>query len=376
MHAGAAQRVDTHANLGITNDIHIQNGAEFLHIVLYEVMRVRRCGAPRLFERNSFDAGAAGLEQLIRPVLDPFGDVAVRRTAVRRVVLESTAIRRIVRGCNDDTVGQTYGAAAVVIENGVRNGGSRCVFVTRRDHELDAVGGKHFERAGKGGRRQGVCIKAHEQRAIDVLLLAVFADGLADGQNMRFVESDVKRASAMARRAEGNPLRWDGRIGTLAVVRGNQPRNIDQRRRGSGLAGERVHSGVQVVASAALFSWMRCMSSAHDLTNDAAPSTCSWVASALTSIPARAKRPNTSSASPPSLGITPLGLLPPAAMANRVFSGIVSTVSGAASASTYNPAAAFGSLVPVLAHSMRCLRAPLASRSFQRLPAINSQCAR
>ncbi len=75
--------------------------------------------------------------------------------------------------------------------------------------------------------------------------------------------------------AEGNSLRRDRRIRLLAVVRRDQPRNIDQRGRGSRFAGEGIEPRTQVVARAALLSFMRCMSSVHDLTNDAAPSTCS-----------------------------------------------------------------------------------------------------
>jgi len=58
------------------------------------------------------------------------------------------------------------------------------------------------------------------------------------------------------------------------------------------------------------------------------------------------------------------------------FSGMVSMVSGAARASTYKVGEAFGSLVPVLAQSMRCFIAPAVSRSRQRLVLRSSQCAR
>src|SRR6202789_1030917 len=206
------------------------------------------------------------------------------------------------------------------------------------------------------------------------MLLAVFADGLTYAEHVRFVKADFEGGSAMSRRTEGDSLRRHRRIRPLAVIRRDQPRNIHQRGRRAPLAREGIDPRTQVVARAALLSLMRCMSSIHDLTNDAAPSTCSCSARALTLMPARAKRASISSASPPSFAMTPFSL-PLCANANKVFSGMVSTVSGAASASTYRPGGDFGSFVPVLAHSMRCLRAPLASRSFQRLPAIKSQCA-
>ena len=49
---------------------------------------------------------------------------------------------------------------------------------------------------------------------------------------------------------------------------------------------------------------------------------------------------------------------PWSASAFSVASGIVFTVNGAASALTYSTSEACGSLVPVLAHSRRCGRAP------------------
>src|SRR5271155_4097830 len=149
--------------------------------------------------------------------------------------------------------------------------------------------------------------------------------------------------------AEGNPLRSHLRIRPLAVVGGDQLGDINQHCCGRRLTGKRIESRTQVVASAALLSLMRCMSSFHDLTNDAAPSTCNCAASASTSTPAFAKPPSTCSASAPSFAMTAL-TLPFSAKASKVFSGMVSMVSGAASASTYSAAGALGSLTPVLAH--------------------------
>src|ERR1700722_1145393 len=203
----------------------------------------------------------------------------------------------------------------------------------------------------------------------------MLADGLTDREHMAFVETHLERGAAVARGAECAPLRRDRGVRPLTVVGRNQPRHVHERCGRRRLPGEGVDLGAQAVASAALFSAMRFRSSAHDLTKDCAPSTCNCAASASMSIPAFAKAARTFSASPPSLAMTDF-TAPPAANANKVFSGMVSMVSGAARASTYNPAAAFGSLVPVLAQSMRCLRAPLASRSSQRLLATNSQCAR
>src|SRR5438552_2832896 len=79
-----------------------------------------------------------------------------------------------------------------------------------------------------------------------------------------------------------------------------------------------------------LLSTRHARSSFHEATKAAAPSRWSSVASAFTSTPALAKRPRTSSASPPSWGsMAPIS--PWSASASSVFSGMVFTEWGAAS---------------------------------------------
>src|SRR5207244_1253335 len=113
-------------------------------------------------------------------------------------------------------------------------------------------------------------------------------------------------------------------------------------------------------SSVALFDAMQSSRSCHDLSKDAVPSRWSWVASAASSTPIRLKAASVSSASPPSTGITPRSC-PRSAKASKVLSGIVLMVSGAASVSMYSVSEAAGSLVPVLAQSRRCVRAPAAA---------------
>src|SRR5262245_14843124 len=84
---------------------------------------------------------------------------------------------------------------------------------------------------------------------------------------------------------------------------------------------------------AVLLPSMHDIRSFQDFTKDAAPSFCSWVASASTSMPALAKLASTDWRSPPSTASTVPGL-PWSLTALRVPSGMVLTVNGAASAST------------------------------------------
>ncbi len=129
VHAGAAQGVDAHAYLGIANDIHVQDAAQVLNVVGYVVVRVGRCSAPCRAVRCSLDAECARPQQVVRPILDPFGDVRIRGTSICRVVLEAAIVGRIVRGRDDDAIGHTAAASAVVGENGMRDGGGRRVLI-------------------------------------------------------------------------------------------------------------------------------------------------------------------------------------------------------------------------------------------------------
>src|SRR6266542_4594135 len=100
-------------------------------------------------------------------------------------------------------------------------------------------------------------------------------------------------------------------------------------------SGRRRHaSSSQRAAISALDFWpMFSISSSHDVTNASAASFCRRAASASTLTPARVKRPITSSALPPSGGRNS-STMPWSPNASNVFSGIVLTVSGAASART------------------------------------------
>src|SRR5665213_1053448 len=122
---------------------------------------------------------------------------------------------------------------------------------------------------------------------------------------------------------------------------------------------------VALCSSVRLLLDTRSRRSFHDLSNDSVPSRCSCAASAASTMPARANSAITESASPPSTGITPF-TRPWSAKLARVLSGIVLIVSGAASASMYIVSGAFGSFVPVLANSSRCVLAPAAARACQR----------
>ena len=95
----------------------------------------------------------------------------------------------------------------------MRDDGCRRVAAVLVDHDVDAVGGKHFHRARQRRLGQRVGIDADEQRTGQAGLAAVVADRLRRRQDMIFVEGVFQRRAAMARGAEGNALGGIGRIG-------------------------------------------------------------------------------------------------------------------------------------------------------------------
>ena len=147
---------------------------------------------------------------------------------IGRVVLVAATLRRIVRRRDDDAVGQTGRAPAVVADDGVGNRRRRGVFITLGNHHVDAVGRQHFQRRSGRRGRQRVCVGTEEQRAVDAVGLAVQADRLTDGQHVPFVEAQFEGAAAVPGGTEGNTLGRHRRVGLTGVIGRHQTRKIDQ----------------------------------------------------------------------------------------------------------------------------------------------------
>jgi hypothetical protein len=73
-----------------------------------------------------------------------------------------------------------------------------------------------------------VRIDAEKQGAVDALLPAVLANGLADGKHVPFVERLVERGSTMSRSTEHDSLLGYRRRGDLGVVGSDEPGYVDQ----------------------------------------------------------------------------------------------------------------------------------------------------
>ena len=201
-------------------------------------MRARGHASPRVGDAS--DRAQAVRKKGVGGLLDPRGHAALRRTAVRRVVLEPAVLRRVVRRCDDDPVRLPGCSTTVVSKDGVGDDGGRGVAVIAVDHDLDAVGGEYLESADKGRLGQRVRVHSHEQRTGDLVRLAIQADRLRDSENVRLVEGARERRTAVSGRPEGDSFSDDGRVWLIRVVRGHQLRDVDQHRGGSRLAGERT----------------------------------------------------------------------------------------------------------------------------------------
>ena len=81
----------------------------------------------------------------------------------------------------DDAVGESCLAPAVVRENRVGNDRGWGIFIPLRNHDFHPVCRQHPQRAGKSRHRECMRVHAEKQRAIDLLLLPVQANGLTDG---------------------------------------------------------------------------------------------------------------------------------------------------------------------------------------------------
>ena len=142
----------------------------------------------------------------------------------------------------------------------MRNDRRRRIAAIPVDHHLDAVGGQHLEGAHEGRLGQRVGVHPHEERTVDPVRLAIRADGLRDGQNVRLVEGALERRAAVPRRPERDALGRDGRIGVLRVVRGHQSRDVDQHRGWSRRSGKRTdlhHLGTNTLQQALIAAGVR-----------------------------------------------------------------------------------------------------------------------
>ena len=224
VHAGAAQRIDAHADRR-------RRGSRRSRSRCRGRRRRRRGSRARAWSRRA-RACASGmrlhaLRGRLRAARSPASSIQPVTSVsagppLRRVVLEAAVVGRVVRRRDDDAVGQPASCGRGCGRGSrARPPASACIRRRAAIIDLDAVGGQHFERARERRLRQRVRVDAEEQRPVDALLAAVLADRLADREHVRFVEAAFERRAAVARGAEGDALRRQRRIGPPVVVGGD-----------------------------------------------------------------------------------------------------------------------------------------------------------
>jgi hypothetical protein len=202
--------------------------------------------ARRLLVREAADLAVAATQDRVGPVLYPLRHVHIRRPAVGRVVLEPAVLRRVVRGGDDDAIGQTRAAAVVVPQDRMRDDRGRRRAVVGLDEDLHPMRGQDRQRSALGWPRDGVGVFAHPQRAGDPRLLSILADRLRDGGDVRVGEGAIQRGAAMARRAKADELLRVGQVGLVFGVGAFELGGVDEqfsRGRATGQRGNR-HRGV------------------------------------------------------------------------------------------------------------------------------------
>ena len=226
----AAQRIDPDLHPGAADGGQIDDFGQRRHIRRDEIPFLGV--GQRLSKRHGLHARQSGLQQLVGAALHGSGHVGIGGTTAGWVVFEAAVVGRVVRGRDDDAVGEVACAATVVGEDGVRDRRRRRVFIVRRHHHVDAIARQHFERARACRLRRCMGIDAEEQRSVDAICRAPIAHRLRHGEDMRLVERRTEGGPTVARGAEGDALGRIGRIGLSSEIGGDQPRHIDE---GSGI---------------------------------------------------------------------------------------------------------------------------------------------
>ena len=174
---------------------------------------------------------------------------------MRRVVFEAAILRRIVRRRDDDAVGETLIAAAIVDEDRPGDDGRRRDPVIPLNDGFDVVGGEDFQRAALGGAGQGMRVLAHEQHAVGAVRPPEIADRLGYGEDVRLGERAVARRAAMAAGAEADPLRRVVGVRPGLEILPLQPGRVDQHVLRRRLAGQwrNGHRSIPVMTPDAVF---------------------------------------------------------------------------------------------------------------------------
>jgi len=164
-HARPAERIDTDLQPGVSNGVDVHDGREIVDVSSEIVVAMGRRGGTCSLIRNPRDAREIVRQEPIRFLLDHSRGSGLRPPAVRRVVLESSVFRWIVRRGDHDTVRKTGCSPPIVGQDGVRNDGSRSEGIIAIDDGVHTVAREHLQHTLERLLRQRMCVPANIQRA-------------------------------------------------------------------------------------------------------------------------------------------------------------------------------------------------------------------
>ncbi len=191
-HSRAAERIHTERKVRRAHGLHVDHPPQVAHVGGNVVVPVRGgCGQRPLVRHTRHLAGVS--EQRVRFRLNPARGGGVRWSAVRRVVLDSAVVRRVMGRREHDAVRQSGPAPAIVRQDGVRKRRRGRVAQIHVHHHLDAVGRQHLQRTGEGRLGERVCILCEVQRPFRALEFAIAANRLRNGEDVRFVKRAGQR---------------------------------------------------------------------------------------------------------------------------------------------------------------------------------------
>src|SRR5215813_254701 len=238
MHGSAAKRVHAQLETRGADGIHVDDIPQITDVRQNKIFLACALRLHRRNEGHSLYAGVFLPQQLVGTVLDPLGHVGIRWTTVGWVILETTVLRRIMRGCDDDTVGKMLFSATVIDENSVRDNRRRGYSIVLLNDGFDIVGGQHLERGTLGGPGHRVGVLSHVERAVGALAAPVVADSLRDGQDMRLSERTVQWRATVPAGAKTHQLVRVSHVRPALVILPFELGQIDQHLFGGWLACE------------------------------------------------------------------------------------------------------------------------------------------
>ena len=178
MHGRAAERIDADPHTRRLDQIHVHDIGEIGDVGCDVIMGVHIGRLARTLVADARDTLQPRFHVAVRLFLDLSRDIGVGRAAMRRIVFVAAVFRRIVRRRDHDAIGEPIRPALVVGQDRVRDRGRGRIAAALVDHDVDAVGGEHFDGARQRGLGKRMRVDADEQRPGETRLLAVVADRL------------------------------------------------------------------------------------------------------------------------------------------------------------------------------------------------------